>query len=50
MGLGHADGLRRIAEEGEGPDPSAAHRFVEAVLALSGSRDPKTSPRASRAA
>jgi hypothetical protein len=30
-----SDGLRRIAEEGEASETSAARRFVETVLALS---------------
>jgi hypothetical protein len=35
MRLEHPDGLRRFAEGFPPPEPSAVHRFVEAVLALS---------------
>jgi hypothetical protein len=41
MRIDHADGLRRIAEEGEVPEPSAVRRLVEAVLALSDNPRPE---------
>jgi hypothetical protein len=41
MQLQHLDGLRRIAQEGELPEPSAVFRFVEAVRALSDDAGPE---------
>jgi hypothetical protein len=41
MRVEHNDGLRRIAEAGEVPEPSAIRWFVEAVLALSDDPQPE---------
>jgi hypothetical protein len=45
MRLEHLDALRRVAEEGEVPEPFAVRRFVEAVRALSDNPQPENAER-----